>query len=211
MSKFSLSLLFIACFSLVNAQPSGYKIVKDLNPFKTKFNQESQSIFSITSDFTQTKNLKMLAEKIVSKGQFSFKKNNKVRMEYLTPYKYLLVINNNTIYIKKDNKLNTYSAKSNKAFNQINKLILECVQGIVINNKDFNTSLFENETIFLLQLIPNKKEMKNLFQTIQIYIDKKNYTVNKLNLIEASGDNTELQFTNKNINPTLSDDIYILK
>ena len=53
--------------------------------------------------------------------------------------------------------------------------------------------------------------MKNLFQTIQIYIDKKNYTVNKLNLIEASGDNTELQFTNKNINPTLSDDIYILK
>mgnify|MGYP001306862252 FL=1 len=211
MSKFSLSLLFIACFSLVNAQPSGYKIAKDLNPFKTKFNKESQSIFSITSDFTQTKNLKMLAEKIVSKGQFSFKKNNKVRMEYLTPYKYLLVINNNTIYIKKDNKLNTYSAKSNKAFNQINKLILECVQGTVINNKDFNTSLFENETIFLLQLIPNKKEMKNLFQTIQIYIDKKNYTVNKLNLIEASGDNTELQFTNKNINPTLSDDIYILK
>ena len=211
MSKFSLSLLFIACFSLVNAQPSGYKIVKDLNPFKTKFNQESQSIFSITSDITQTKKLKILAEKIVSKGQFSFKKNNKVRMEYLTPYKYLLVINNNTIYIKKDNKLNTYSAKSNKAFNQINKLILECVQGTVINNKDFNTSLFENETIFLLQLIPNKKEMKNLFQTIQIYIDKKNYTVNKLNLIEASGDNTELQFTNKNINPTLSDDIYILK
>ena len=194
MSKFILSLLFIASFSLANAQPSGYKIVKDLNPFKTKFNQESQSIFSITSDFTQTKNLKMLAEKIVSKGQFSFKKNNKVRMEYLTPYKYLLVINNNTIYIKKDNKL-----------------ILECVQGTVINNKDFNTSLFENETIFLLQLIPNKKEMKNLFQTIQIYIDKKNYTVNKLNLIEASGDNTELQFTNKNINPTLSDDIYILK
>ena len=55
----------------------------------------------------------MLAEKIVSKGQFSFKKNNKVRMEYLTPYKYLLVINNNTIYIKKDNKLNTYSQRMN--------------------------------------------------------------------------------------------------
>ena len=42
----------------------------------------------------------MLSEKIISKGKFWFKKDNLVRLEYVQPYQYLMIINKNNIFIK---------------------------------------------------------------------------------------------------------------
>jgi len=94
------------------AQPAGYKPIADNNAFKTQFAAAAKKLNSIQSDFVQEKNLAMLSEKITSNGKFWFKKDNLVRMEYTSPFKYLMIINHNNVFIKDDQKENKFSARS---------------------------------------------------------------------------------------------------
>ena len=97
-----------------NAQVQGYTKIVDYASFKTQFALAANKTTTIRSDFTQEKNMSMLSEKIISKGKFFFKKQDKVRMEYLTPFSYLMIINGSKVYIKDGQKENTISTNSNK-------------------------------------------------------------------------------------------------
>src|SRR5687767_3937625 len=86
--------LIITLFSFVSslaayAQYPGYNSISDLSSFKKKFATESAKVLSITSDFKQDKTLTALTETITSSGKFRFKRNNKVRIEYVKPFAYL--------------------------------------------------------------------------------------------------------------------------
>ena len=129
-------LVFAFCFSS-KAQYPGYSPVEDFVKFKMDFSVATGKIVSIKSDFMQEKNLSMISEKIISKGKFWFKKESKVRMEYTQPYQYIMVLNKDKVFIKDGQKENTVSTKSNKLFQQINKIMIDCMQGTAFNNTDF--------------------------------------------------------------------------
>jgi outer membrane lipoprotein-sorting protein len=195
----------------VQAQHAGYIAVTDLTKFKAAFMDVAQKTTTIKSDFIQDKNMSMLAEKITSKGKFWFKKNNQVRMEYTDPFQYLMIINQDKVYIKDGAKENTISTKSNKLFQQINKITVDCVQGTALNNPDFATKVFENKGNYLVELTPVSKSLKDYFSTINIIIDKKDYSVSSIEMNESSGDNTTIRFINKEMNTILPDALFYIK
>ncbi len=207
---FSFIVLLIICDSSLNAQHTGYTTVGDLNTFKAAFATASQRIQTIKSDFVQEKNLSMLSEKIISKGKFWFKKTDLVRMEYNQPYSYLLVINKNNVYVKDGQKENKISTKSNKLFQQINKITVDCVQGTALSNPDFKIVVFENAQVYLIELTPAAKGLKEYFKTINVFVSKKDYSVNKIEMLEPGGDNTVISFTNKELNPQISDALFAI-
>ena len=202
--------LNISCL-LVQAQYAGYKPVADMVKFKEEFSEASQKTQAIKSDFIQEKNLSLLSEKITSKGKFWFKKNDLVRMEYNQPYIYLLIINKNNVYVKDGQKENKISTKSNKLFQQINKITVDCVQGTALSNPDFKINIFENSQGFLIELSPVTKGLKEYFKNINILISRKDYSVNKIEMYEQSGDNTIISFINKELNPSLPDALFAIK
>jgi len=202
--------LLFSCASL-RAQHPGYKPVADLASFKEKFAAASKQTQSVKADFVQEKNLSLLSEKITSKGKFWFKKNNLVRMEYNQPFQYLVVINNNTVLVKDGQKENKISTKSNKLFQQINRMMVDCVQGTALNNPDFTTTVFENAANWLVELSPANKGMKEYFRNINIVVAKKDYSVNKLEMYEQSGDNTIISFINKELNAPIPDALFAVK
>ncbi len=206
-------LLFFTFFSLMSfAQaPKGFTSIKDIADFKKKFAEASKAVNTIKSDFTQEKNLSVLSEKIKSKGVFMFMKQNRTRMEYTSPFKYLLVINGDKVFIKDEQKSNSFSSKSNKIFENINKIMIDCVQGTALENKNFTSVVYENDKQYLLELTPKLKAFKDFFKKINIFIDKKDYSVNKFDMIEASGDNTVITFTNKQFNTNVTDANFVVK
>ncbi|POY36550.1 outer membrane lipoprotein carrier protein LolA [Solitalea longa] len=185
-----------------------YKLVTDLATFKVQFANAAKTTETIKSDFIQEKNLSVLEEKIVSKGKFWFKKDNLVRMEYTQPFKYLMVINKNNILIRDGQNENKISTKSNKMFQQINKIIVDCVQGTALNNPDFKFRVFENNQTYMLELTPVTKGLKDFFKNVNITVDKKDYSVGKLEMVEASGDNTIITFLNKELNQTIPNAVF---
>lgn len=193
------------------AQIKGYTAVKDLPAFKKAFADASKKVNSIKCDFIQEKNLSVLSEKITSKGSFMFKKQNMARMEYTTPFKYLLIINGDKVFIKDEQKSNTFSSKSNKLFENINKIMIDCVQGTALDNSNFTSTVSENEKQYLLELTPTMKKMKDFIKKINIFIDKKDFSVNKFDMIDASGDNTTLTFINKQFNVGVTEANFVSK
>lgn len=205
-------LLLIGCVvSLQMQAQSGFKPVADMAPLKQQFVKAAQSTQSIQCDFVQEKNLSMLSDKIVSKGKFWFKKDNKVRMEYLQPSYYLLVINGKDIRIKDAQKENKVSGKNNKLFEQINKITVDCVRGTVLDNADFSTKAAENAQYYRLELTPVNKVMKTYFQTIVLLVDKQDYSVSKITMAESSGDDTTISFLHKQLNTNIPDAVFSAK
>lgn len=193
------------------AQYPGYSPVGDLAKFKADFSSATQKSSSIKSDFVQEKNLSMLSEKIVSRGKFWFKRENQVRMEYNHPYQYLMILNKDRVFVKDGQKENKISTKSNKLFQQINRIMIDCMQGTALNNPDFKTRVFENKSNALIELTPVAKGLKELFKSIHIIVDKKDFSVTSIEMQELSGDNTLIRFTNKELNGTIPDALFTIR
>ncbi len=206
-------LLAQLCLSVMalQAQHTGYKPVADMAAFKGQFAAAARQTQSVKADFVQEKNLSLLSEKITSKGKFWFKKDNLVRMEYNQPFQYLVVINKNDVLVKDGQKENKISTKSNKLFQQINRMMVDCVQGTALSNPDFTVAAFENAGAWLVELTPVVKGMKDYFKNINIVLSKKDYSVNKLEMYEQSGDNTIIIFTNKELNASIADTFFAIK
>ncbi|RYG05800.1 MAG: outer membrane lipoprotein carrier protein LolA, partial [Chitinophagaceae bacterium] len=115
------------------------------------------------------------------------------------------------VYIKDDQKENKISARSNKLFQQINRIIVDCVQGTALDNKDFTVKNFEGKDGYLVMLTPVTKTMKDLFAGINVVVDKKDFSILRMEMVEAGGDNTVIRFTNKKINIPVADALFAIK
>ncbi len=203
-------LMFLFLSVAMHAQYPGYTLLNNTTSFREQFASASQKITTIESDFSQEKNLSMLSEKLVSKGKFWFKKENLVRMEYNSPFKYLMILNNGKVYVKDSQKENTVASASNKLFRQINNIMVDCMRGTALSNPDFSSRVFEGGQKFLVELSPVAKNLKDFFQRINIVIDKKDYTANSIEMNEPGGDNTIIHFTNKQLNATIADALFTI-
>jgi outer membrane lipoprotein-sorting protein len=55
------------------------------------------------------------------------------------------------------------------------------------------------------------KGLKEMFKTINVVIDKKDFSVTSIEMHELSGDNTLIRFTNKELNAAIEDNLFTIK
>ena len=200
--------LAIFISSSAYSQHQGYRPVGDLAAFKKHFAEESSKISSIESAFTQEKVLTALTEKITSTGRFWFKRSNKVRIEYLKPYTYTMIMNGDKMLLRDDQKENKVNVRSNKLFQQINQIMIDCVQGTVLESKDFKVTVFEDEKTYLLDMDPTARSLREFFSTIVLKVDKKDFAAYSIEMNEKSGDRTTILFKDKKLNTQLPDAVF---
>jgi outer membrane lipoprotein-sorting protein len=193
----------------ISAQPKGYIPVDNPLEFRSHFADEGRKITSVQSNFTQEKNLSLLEEKITSEGKFWYKKDNKVRLEYQTPFKYLMILNGDQMIVRDEQKESRISTHSNKLFHQINRIMMGCVNGSILDSPDFTSQIYQNDNTCLLSLTPNSKTLKEFFQSIQVFVVKKDWAVIGITMIEPGGDNTVIKFTERVLNENLNDSLFV--
>lgn len=190
------------------AQPKGFTAVKNVQDFQAQLSKSNAAVQTITSDFTQVKNLALLADKIKSKGRFYFKKEDKVRIEYTQPYTYLLVMNGGQVLVKDEQKTSKINARNNKTMQSVNRIMIDCMRGTVFSNPDFKVNAYENGGSYLLSLIPATDAMKKMFRQIDVYLSKKNFDVDRLTMTELGGDFTDMDFSNTQHNTALNEGLF---
>lgn len=193
------------------AQEPGFRPLKDVQSFTAKFNENVKKLNTIKSDFVQEKHLSFMEDSIVSKGILRYKKEKKLRLEYTVPFKYLMVLNNDKIHIKEGNKTTKFDTRSNKLFKQINDMLMNTMNGNVLNSKDYLIAYYENNDDYMLELIPQDKSVLELIQKLRIYIDKKKINVHKVRIIEKSGDYTLMTFLNIQQNTEVKDEEFVVR
>jgi outer membrane lipoprotein-sorting protein len=202
-------MIFIGLISFsAHAQYPNYTLINDIIAFKKQFRVESAKVSSIACDFSQEKTLTALTEKITSTGKFWFKRSNKLRLEYTKPFVYLIVMNGDKMLVRDNQKENRINVKSSKLFQQVNRIMIDCVQGNILDSKDFTTRVFENETTFLLEMTPVSKKLREFLQTIILTVDKKDYSAKSIAMNEPMGDITLIKFEHKKLNEPIADTVF---
>ena len=150
---------------------------------------------SIQCDFVQTKTMKMLGEKMVSKGKMYYQHSDKLHWEYTTPYQYTFIMNGSKVLLKKGARKDVIDTSKNKIFKEIGKIMLNSV--VVTGNKT--------------RELPLSKEMKGLYTKILLYFNSKTTLVEKVVMYEKNGDTTEIQLQNVQTNKPVSAAVFAVQ
>ena len=122
-----------------------------------------------------------MAEPMSSKGRFWFRKPGMLRWQYFEPVKYTILLDGVKMYINDGQKTSSFDIKKNKIFSEVNNIMTDCLQGnIQKQGKIYKIAFFEGSKYYMIKLTPFQKQMKQFLKSIELYINKKDYSVDKL-------------------------------
>ena len=205
MKKISVLLIgLLLCSLSLSAQ---YQKATDAqkNEVVGKITKASEDMNTMQCDFAQVKELSFMDDKMTSEGKMYYKKPNKIRWEYLTPMKY--VFSSDGQKISMGDK--TMPANSSKMFGEISKVMAGGVSGNgLVNSPDFDSQFMVGKDDYQVILTPKKKEIKDLFSAIQLYIGKADNRIRSVELVEKSGDKTTITLKDVKVNAAIDDKLF---
>ena len=164
---------------------------------------------SLTCDFVQTKNLRMLKSKIVSRGRMCYVQPDKLRWEYTSPYTYTFILNGQTVWMKNDRGSNRINVAQSKMFKEITRIMMSSVVGsCVSNSRDFNVTLQGQGNNWKALMTPKRNPMWQMFKTITVYFDVKRAMVVGVKMIEKNGDTTAIVLQNAKLNSPVNEKMF---
>lgn len=168
-------------------------------------NAES-SIRTLQCNFTQTKHLSMLNDKMISKGKMVYQSPASLHWEYQTPYQYLFIINGAKVLIKQGGKRNAIDVKSNRMFKEITRVMMNSVTGHNLSSSsDFSVKIFTSADAYIANLTPKNKQMKSMFSSIRLHFNAKRCIVSRIEMFEKSGDSTDIELHDVQINSRINE------
>ena len=205
--RFGFCFLFYVCiYNYSFAQT--FKTVADPEKVLAELRQSSKSTNSIQADFHEEKHIAVLKEPEKSSGVFYYKKNDKMRWEQQTPFKYIILINGDKLRIQDAGKEKNVGSASRMAA-QIKELMISLVNGDFQENKSFKQTIMESSDAYQVTLIPVNKRMKNVYSKINLLFSKSNLRLKELSFFEKSGDKNIMKFQNEKINQPIAESVFL--
>lgn len=176
-----------------------------------EISKASQAVGTVQADFTQTKRLKMLNDAMVSKGRMWCTQPNRLRWEYTTPYASLFILNDDKVLFRNSKRSNTLNANRHKRIREMIRIMIPSNLGKVLSEKkDFYTTAETTESQHILTLIPQNKELKQMFTRIVLYYDRKQAVVTQIEMYEKNGDSTTIQLSSIKKNIVINPSVFTL-
>lgn len=179
----------------------------EANALKVSIKQQADATTTITSDFTQYKHLDFLSDDIESKGKLAFKAPDLVKWEYVTPFSYSLIFKDNTLYINDDGNKRHMDVGGNKIFTQLNQLITASIRGILFDDDQFNISYFKQNGNSLVHFIPKDAQLAEFIKAFHMTFNPTGEVI-EVKMIEPSDDYTQIIFSGRETNQSLSDALF---
>lgn len=190
------NILLTLLLCLLTALPAMAQSVNQTEVLR-KINATASALKTMQCDFVQTKYLKMLNDKLVSKGRMYYQQSDKLRWEYTSPYAYTFVLNGQKVKLTKGQRSDVIDVNQSKVFREIARIMMNTVTGkSLASGKDFRVSITQTQGEWVATLLPQRKEMKQMFQKIVLHFSKSAAMVSTVELIEKKGDRTVIQLKN---------------
>ncbi len=201
MIKYTLSLVFVLLSLLAFSQTPMSEAEK--KAFISQTSSESKAIKTLQSDFSQVKKMDFLDKDIVTYGKMTLKSPNMLSWKYTKPYQYSIVFKENKIFINDQGKKSTVDAKS-KTFEKINKLIVGSASGKMFDDPEFIVRYFKTGSTNIARFLPKSQQLLKYIKQVELVFPKNQSTVSQVNMLEASGDTTTINFKNTKVNAPVS-------
>lgn len=195
--KYTLSLVFILISFFAFSQTPMSEAEK--KAFVTQTSNEAKQIKTLQSDFSQVKKMDFLDNDIVTYGKMTLKSPNMLSWKYTKPYQYSIIFKENKIFINDQGKKSTVDAKS-KTFEKINKLIVGSASGKMFDDPEFVVRYFKTGSSNIARFLPKSQQLLKYIKQVELVFPKNQSTVSQVNMLEASGDTTTINFKNTKVN-----------
>ena len=170
------------------------------------------AIKTMQADFVQTKHLRMLGDKMVSRGRMCYQQSDRLRWEYTKPYAYTFILNGNNVMMSKGGHRDVVDVNRNKVFREIAQMMMSSVVGTCLtDSKRFKVSMTVDKQTCTATLLPQKKDVKAMFTRIVLVFNRKTSVVSKVTMYEKNGDRTEITLDNVRIGAAVSPTEFTIK
>ena len=179
---------------------------------KQKVNQTASAMKTMQCDFVQTKHLKMLNNDFVSHGKMYYQQSNKLRWEYTSPYSYTFILNNDQVLLKNKQRNDLIDVKQNKLFREIVRIMMSSVIGnCLADDKNYKVSVAAIGNEWVATLLPQRKDMKQMFPKLILHFNAKKSVVNNVELYDKNGEKTIIELKNIRINETIPSNMFAIQ
>ena len=174
-----------------------------------QISKAAQAIKTLQCTFRQTKTLRILKNKMVSKGKMFYTQPTQLRWEYTTPYQYVFIVNGNKVLTTSRNQSNIIDTDQNKVFKQITSIMMSSFTGKCLTDRqNFKVQMIMSRANWIARLTPIKKELKQLFSQLLITFDSNRMMATRVEMVEKGGDNTVIELLNPTKNAPISSHEY---
>ena len=174
-----------------------------------KMDKSASSVKAMQCEFSQTKSMKMLKREMKSQGVMYFKQPDKLRWQYTAPYDYTFLMNGDKVSMKSTKTTQKIDVQKNKMFRQITSIILNSITGGGLKSAaDFTVEVYKDNQTYFARLYPKKKELKHVYEVIEIYFNESLTMVSGVKMKEKTGDVTTVKLNNVKINPAINDSTF---
>ncbi|GHT18687.1 hypothetical protein FACS189429_5540 [Bacteroidia bacterium] len=173
-----------------------------------KIADASAKMHSLICNFTQTREMSILNEKIVSQGKMYYRNDNMLCWEYTSPYN-ALIFNGKKMAMKNEKGKTEVSGGMAYLFRGIADIMLNGISGKNLTDKKrFDIEMYLTENICKVVLKPKQAQMKKAFSEISIIFNTKDYLADCVIMKETGGNTTTIQLTDKQLNTKISDSVF---
>jgi len=201
------SILTLLFFYGINLNAQTKMSTAEANTLKATVKALSDETQTITADFVQYKHLDFLSNDIESNGKLAFKSPSMVKWEYVKPFAYSVLFKNEILFINDDGNKSNMDMGSNKIFKQLNQLITASIKGDMFDASEFEVSYFKTNGNSEVHFNPKDKQFAEFIKSFHITFNTKG-EVQEVKMIEPSDDYTQIVFSNRTTNQTLSDAVF---
>ncbi len=206
MKRYLFLLLILSYITPLSAQ----QLTED--QIKQKVNQTASAMKTMQCDFVQTKHLKMLNNDFVSHGKMYYQQSNKLRWEYTSPYSYTFILNNDKVLLKNKQRNDLIDVKQNKLFKEIVRIMMSSVIGnCLTDDKNYKVSVAAIGNEWVATLLPQRKDMKQMFPKLILHFNAKKSVVNNVELYDKNGEKTIIELKNIRINETIPSNMFAIQ
>lgn len=177
-----------------------------------RIDKAASEMASMQCEFTQTKSMSLLSTDMKSNGKMYFQRPAKLRWQYLAPYDYIFILNGEKVQLKSAKSTKNIDVKGNKMFRQITDIILNCITGAGLKNtSDFTLELYKSGSTYFAKMYPKKKELKQIYQVIEVTFNPELTMVSTVKMEEKTGDATVVKLTNVQTNGSIDSHLFDIK
>ncbi len=201
----AISFFVVSLFAFEPKPVSG----EQLNLLLENIEENFSKIKTLKTMLTQEKNISFFSETIISTGFCIFKSPDKLRLEFIKPFKSSLIIDNNQIF--KYEFFNGNWQKLDSGNKEIMLLIMENITSWLKGKfKDpdlYEITAFKNKNITFL-LTPKASEFKKFIQSFELGLNSEMNGLEYIIIHETKKDYTKIRFHNDEINKKVPDIIF---
>lgn len=163
-------------------------------------------------DFVQTKQIRLLNDKMVSRGKMYYRQPSQLRWEYTSPYTYVFILNDQKVLLRNSRRSDVIDVRQNRMFSEIARIMMNSVVGkSLTDERDFQTTLSHVGKEWVAVLVPRRKEMRQLFARVVLHFPDGGGLVSRVELIEPKGDQTLIELKNIRTDETIADRVFAVE